>query len=135
MELDSTLGLTFVLLVTFQLKHYTADFPLQSSWMLNKRLTGWDFAIPLAAHCCVHSGFTLVIILIVNPTFWWLAVVDFCIHFAMDRVKSAPHYLGRFNDPTRQSFWNCFGVDQVVHHFTHYFIIYTLVTSHHRFVG
>ena len=49
-------------------------------------------------------------------------------NWSSDRAKSAAHYLGRFNDPTRQSFWNCFGLDQLVHHFTHYFIIYSLVT-------
>jgi hypothetical protein len=125
----STLGLVFILLVTFQLKHYVADFPLQSSWMLNKRLPGWGFVVPLATHCVVHAGVTLLVIFIVNPQLWWLAIVDFCIHFTMDRCKSAAHYLGRFNNPTRQSFWNCFGLDQLVHHLTHYFIIWNLVTS------
>lgn len=129
MESLSTISLIFVLLVSFQLKHYVADFPLQSGWMLNKRLPGWDFAFPLACHCAVHSTITLIIICLVNPSLWWLALIDFVVHFLMDRVKSAAHYLGRFNDPTRQSFWNCFGLDQLVHHFTHYFIIYNLVTS------
>ena len=129
MESLSTISLIFVLLVTFQLKHYVADFPLQSGWMLKKRLPGWDFAFPLACHCAVHATATLIIIWVVNPSLWWLALIDFVIHFLMDRIKSASHYLGRFNDPTRQSFWNCFGIDQLVHHFTHYFIIYNLVTS------
>lgn len=129
MESVSTISLIFVLLVSFQLKHYVADFPLQSGWMLNKRLPGWDFAFPLACHCAVHSTITLTIICLVNPSLWWLALIDFVVHFLMDRVKSAAHYLGRFNDPTQQSFWNCFGLDQLVHHFTHYFIIYNLVTS------
>lgn len=126
---NSTINLIFILLIAFQLKHYVADFPLQSSWMLKKRLPGWDFAVPLATHCLVHASFTLLIVLIVNSNLWWLAVLDFSIHFIMDRCKSAQHYLGRFNDSSKQSFWNCFGLDQIVHHFTHYFIIWMLVTS------
>ncbi|MEM7404474.1 MAG: DUF3307 domain-containing protein [Pseudomonadota bacterium] len=131
MESISTIGAVFGLLVTFQLKHFIADFPLQTSWMLNKRLPGWSFVLPLAAHCAVHAGITLLIVLIVHPTLWWLALVDFCVHFVMDRCKSAAHYLGRFNDPTRQSFWNCFGFDQLVHHLTHYFIIWQLAAAIH----
>lgn len=129
MESISTIGVVFGLLVIFQLKHFIADFPLQTSWMLNKRLPGWSFVLPLAAHCAVHAGITLLIVLVVHPALWWLAVVDFCVHFVMDRCKSASHYLGRFNDPSRQSFWNCFGLDQMVHHLTHYFIIWQLATT------
>lgn len=118
----------FILLVLFQLKHFIADFPLQREYMLKKTLPGWGFFVPLAVHCSVHAGLTLAITLFFNPALWWLAIVDFVVHFVMDRVKSGPRYLGRFNDKSKAGFWNAFGVDQMVHHLTHYFIIWTLVS-------
>jgi len=84
------------LAIIYQIKHFLADFPLQSGFMLKKFLPGWDFFFPLAAHCAVHAGMTLAIVLCVNPALWWLALVDFGIHFLMDRIKAGPKYLGRY---------------------------------------
>lgn len=106
-----------------------ADFPLQREYMLQKSLPGWKFVWPLTTHCLVHASLTLVIVLLVNSRLWWLAFVDFAIHFVMDRIKSGPKYLGRFNDKEKPSYWNAFGGDQMVHHLTHYFIIWLLVTT------
>lgn len=119
----------FVLLVVFQLKHFIADFPLQTEYMLRKTSSGWSFLKPLCFHCAVHAGLTLLICLWVNPSLWYLSLFDFTIHFIMDRIKSGPRYLGRFNDVDRSSFWNCLGLDQMIHHFTHYFIIWQLIHS------
>lgn len=127
--MDSSLSLVFYLMVAFQVKHFAADFPLQREYMLKKRLPGWDYVLPLAVHCLVHMAFSLTIILMVNPSLWWLALVDFASHFVMDRVKSSPKMLGRFSDKNKSSYWNCFGLDQMVHHLTHYFIIFSLVMS------
>ncbi|MEZ4873201.1 MAG: hypothetical protein R2827_13360 [Bdellovibrionales bacterium] len=76
----------------------------------------------------MHAFFTLGILLIFQPALWYLFVFDFIVHFGMDRLKSGPRYLGRFNDHYKASFWWAFGLDQMVHHFTHYFIIYKIVT-------
>lgn len=125
----SILGQTVVLLVLFQLKHFAADFPLQTDYMLRKTRRDWSFAAPLAVHCAIHAAITLVIVLAVNPALWWLVILDFVTHFAMDRAKAGPRYLGRFNDSTSPSYWNCFGLDQMVHHLTHYYIIWELISS------
>ena len=117
----------FVLLVLFQIKHFIADFPLQREYMLRKTQQGWDFLMPLATHCFVHGGLTLAIVLFFAPQLWWLALVDFAIHFLMDRIKSGPKYLGRFSDMSKPGFWNCLGVDQMVHHLTHIGIIWCIV--------
>ena len=127
--MEPNLALGFCLLVAYQAKHYVADFPLQREYMLQKVLPSWDFFVPLFIHCCVHGALSLIIILMVNPSLWWLAIFDFWSHFLMDRIKSGPKYLGRFNNKEKPSFWNSFGLDQMVHHFTHYFIIWKLVTS------
>lgn len=119
----------FSLFVVFQIKHFFADFPLQRQYMLQKTRPGWDFMYPLTIHCAVHALLTLIIALMVNPAFWWVCVVDFVLHFTMDRIKSGPRYLGRFNDQTKSSFWMALGFDQMFHHLTHYFIIYTLFVN------
>ncbi len=127
MESDR-LATAFVLLIVFQLKHFVADFPLQREYMLKKFGAGWEFVLPLSLHSAVHAAFTLVICLVCNASLWWLAAADFAIHFAMDRIKSGPRYLGRFNDKSRPGFWNALGFDQMVHHLTHLWIVWALVT-------
>jgi hypothetical protein len=116
------------LLIYFQVKHFVADFVLQNVWMLQKSRPGWDFVPPLAIHCSVHMGLTLAAVLYVNPAYWWLCILDFLVHFTMDRIKAGPRYLGRFHDMRSRAFWVSFGLDQMVHHLTHLWIAWFLVT-------
>ena len=172
----------FILLAVYQIKHFLADYPLQGAYMLKKFLGGWQWVLPLAAHAGVHGLFTLAICFFVNPALWWLSLVDFSIHFTMDRIKASPNLLGRFKalaasefkqvvvDATRvcqvcQSveagmakgykektirsaikhtnerkqeaikqlksntyFWWALGFDQMIHHLTHYYLIWMLVS-------
>ena len=119
----------FKLLILFQIKHYVCDFLLQREYILKKSVEGMKFLLPLSLHCFIHSTLTLFILLSVNASLWHLALFDFFAHFVMDRIKSGPLYLGRFHDMTKKSYWNCLGFDQMVHHLTHYFIIWSLVSS------
>ncbi len=83
----------------FLVKHFISDYLLQGSYMLGKFKPGWDFLPPLIAHCSVHAGFTLGLVLLYHkPGLEWLALMDFCIHFVMDRIKAGPRYLGRFKN-------------------------------------
>lgn len=114
----------FVLLILFQVKHYVADYPLQNVYMLGKfKETGW--VLPLATHCSVHAVFTFLICSMFNVAVGvciLLALMDFAIHFTMDRIKASPKMLGRFK-PDQKEFWWALGIDQMVHHLTHYLII------------
>ncbi len=127
--MNGQLELTFTLLVIYQFKHFIADFPLQREYMLRKTLAEWSFLVPLMTHCLVHAVLTLGICLVFAPGLWWLAVFDFVVHFLMDRLKSGPRYLGRFNNLKASGFWNVLGLDQMVHHLTHIYIIYVIVTQ------
>ena len=126
--MNPQLELTFILLIVYQVKHFIADFPLQREYMLRKSVPGWDFLLPLLTHCGVHALGTLVIVVFVNPTCWWLALFDFIVHFFTDRIKASPNYLGRYNNLSQSGFWNILGIDQMVHHITHIIIIWWLVT-------
>jgi hypothetical protein len=110
---------TAAALVIFLAKHLAADFFLQTSWMANgkERPCGW-FA-PLLAHVCVHAVLTGLIFAILAPSFIWMALVDFVIHFTIDRCKGLAN---RFFDtgPTKTGFWWLLGIDQTLHHLTHF---------------
>lgn len=118
----------FLLLVIFQLKHLVADYFLQGKYMLGKFRPGWDFLGPLLAHVGVHGAFTLAIALAFGAG--WLAPLlalgDMAVHFTMDRIKAGPKYLGRFK-PDQKQFWWSLGVDQSIHHLTHYWLIWMLI--------
>ena len=117
----------FTLLVLFQIKHFIADFPLQNEYMLGKmKLNGW--VLPLTCHALVHASITFAIVLIFNANLWWLAIVDLVIHFTMDRIKASPNMLNRFRMDNK-FFWWSLGLDQMVHHLTHYAIIYAIITA------
>ena len=124
----------FTLLVLFQLKHFICDYPLQTQYMLGKmQATGW--IQPLAAHAGVHAIATFLIAYVVLDLVYWLdnlffatlfAILDFVIHFTVDRIKASPKLGGRFN-PTQPYFWWALGADQMAHHLTHYLFIAIIV--------
>lgn len=132
----------FLLLVLFQIKHLLADYFLQGKYMLGKFKPHPDYILPLAAHCAVHGVMTFAIASIVSSkAAFWVALLDFVLHFAMDRVKASPELLGRFEALTKETyptatdeqkrsntrFWWSLGLDQTVHHLTHYLIIWILL--------
>ena len=161
-----------LLLLVYQIKHFLADFPLQTPYMLQKfKASGW--VKPLAAHCAVHGFFTALICSFVNPALMVpLALLDMAIHFVMDRIKASPKMLGRYESLSKDQFkgllesralaasgvdyvicpdlvgeskrlvaeidkkfkgnkyfWWSLGLDQMVHHITHYLIIFILLKN------
>lgn len=113
----------FILLVVFQVKHFLCDYPLQTEYVLGK-MEPYFWEIPLAAHAGVHATATFIIALVfANPYIAALtAVMDFVIHFTVDRIKASPNMGGKFK-PDQKQFWWALGADQMVHHLTHYWII------------
>lgn len=118
----------FILLVLFQLKHFIADYPLQGQYMLGKFKSGYEWILPLVAHSSVHAlgTFIVSIIFVSLPIAIGLAILDFIIHSTMDRIKASPNLLGRFK-PDNRYFWWSLGFDQMVHHLTHYLIIFIII--------
>jgi len=115
----------FILLIAFQIKHFIADYPLQTQYMLGKMKTkGW--ILPLFAHSLVHGIITFSILIIFAPTLWYLALMDTMVHFIVDRIKASPNMLNRFAIDDK-FFWWSLGADQMLHHLTHYCMIYMIV--------
>lgn len=148
----------FLLCIWAQVKHFLADYILQNHYMLGKfREKGW--ILPLAAHSFVHFLFTFGVAYVMigdwgYPLF--LALVDFTIHFAMDRIKASPQYLGKYTMLSKmemrsiidakshplssavtdlldrqlrsnRNFWWSLGLDQMVHHITDICLMFLLV--------
>ena len=105
----------WMLLLTF--KHIIADFVLQTGWMAHGKDQRKGWALPLLVHCLVHLAVAMVLILIVAPRFWFVALIDFAIHIVIDRAKgicSATFHM----TPEHPWFWTLIGVDQALHHLT-----------------
>lgn len=145
----------WLLLVLYQIKHFVCDYPLQGKYMLGKFKSGNEWILPLLAHSAVHGVATLLIASLIKPKIaFWVALFDTVIHFTMDRIKASPNLLGRFKAlsgaeymkiqsyqapgadihpedvakiQSNTYFWWALGLDQGVHHLTHYVIIWSLL--------
>jgi len=134
----------FVLLVLFQIKHFLADYPLQTEYMLGKFKDGKQFILPLAAHAATHALFTFCLAYVFSQSLKLsatLAMFDLTVHFIMDRIKAGKKYLGRYKPLTatefpratetqkrhNKYFWWSLGFDQMIHHLCHYAIIAIIV--------
>lgn len=104
--------------VAFLIKHFLADFLLQTDWMAagKDRPKGWF--LPLAAHAGVHGAMTAALFLAVAPPLAWLGLADMLIHGAIDRLKSISTRRKALT-PRQTAFWWLFGLDQSLHHLTH----------------
>lgn len=97
-------------------KHFLADFPLQTVYMLGKGKSGLSWIMPLAAHSAVHMIFTALILLCFKPSLVWLAFVEFVAHFLIDRIKCvAPGGKLAPDGSNAKLFFAALGFDQYAH--------------------
>lgn len=112
----------WILLISFQFKHFFADYILQGKYMLGKfKDSGWE--LPLLAHSSVHMVFTFILAIIYVPLEYAMivAIADLMIHFTIDRVKVK---LSKgYDSGKHKEFWWLLGWDQMMHHLTHYGIV------------
>ena len=119
----TTMLLLPFLYLTFRAKQFVCDFLLQNDWMaLNKGAPGMAGYVPLALHAGIHGFATFVIMLAFAPGLWWLGVVDFVVHGAVDRTKGVISRKHGWNTQDRW-FWWSFGLDQEAHNLTHFIYI------------
>lgn len=116
-----------LLAATLALKHVVADFLFQTGAIARgkERRHGW--LVPLCRHALGHAGLTLALALLVAPRLWWLALVDFGIHFAVDRAKSVIGHRGGWS-PEDVRFWWLIGFDQFLHQLTNLGLAAALAT-------
>ena len=105
------------ILVIVALKHYVADFVLQTHWIARGKELREGWQAPLAVHALSHAALTLAIALAIAPRLWWLAGVDFVVHGAIDRGKSLTSLWGRWQT-AQAPYWWLMGFDQFLHQAT-----------------
>jgi hypothetical protein len=132
----STFTLLFILLVAFQLKHFIVDLALKTEYRLRQFEIRANFYRPLFSHCSLHAAATWLISAV---TLWGkhgyaglvapvaAASTDFVSHLIIGGMRSDVRWLGRFKDPSKKTFWVAASFSQVVHHLTHYVIVWHLV--------
>ena len=116
-DMSAVVPVVAALSIAFALKHLMADFLMQTSWMARGKNLREGWLPPLLAHVLCHTALTLLMVLVVAPRLWWLAVVDFAIHITVDRAKAlvGQHGDWRVDQPR---FWWLLGIDQFLHQVT-----------------
>ena len=114
-----TILLVFVFL---QIKHFLADFVLQTSRMIyEKGIYGASHGI---YHSLLHAAGTLL-------AFVWLhtiiglvaAFFDFLLHYHIDWAKTQINAHAKLS-PQDRAFWVWFGADQLAHQLTYIMLIW-----------
>lgn len=112
----------------FILKQFAGDFLLQTKDMAVGKERQHNWILPLTAHAGVHGALTLIICVVLAPQLAWLALVDFAVHFIIDRSKAVAQH--RFRLTTEKpAYWWLFGTDQTLHHLTHLAFAVTIAAA------
>jgi hypothetical protein len=114
-----------LLLLLFQIKHWYADFKIQTYMQTVKKGVWLD---PVGvSHSCDHVWTTLVCLFIFNmfqpvavSTMLTVAVLEGIYHYAVDYIK-VKHGC---KDNTKPLFWNQFGLDQLAHQASYLVIVW-----------
>ena len=128
MSPDARLAVVLVaeLSVAFAVKHYAADFLFQTSWMARGKEKPRHWVPALAVHALCHGALTLLILAVVSPRLWWLAMADLVVHFAIDRGKAVIATTSRWQ-PSQPQFWWLLGFDQMLHQLTNVALVLAIM--------
>jgi hypothetical protein len=123
------LSLALGLFAGFELKHFVADYLLQTGWMIAGKAS---FTKPGGyAHAGVHALGSAIVLLIARiplPAVLGLVVAEFVVHFLLDRAKVS--YGGGIDpDEDAQRFWAMHGLDQLLHQATYIVMIYVALRA------
>lgn len=109
-----------ILLTLLQIKHWYADFKIQT-YMQTVKKGVWLDPVGIS-HTLDHIWTTLVVLLVFNfiialsvPVILIVAVVEGLLHYTIDYVKVKYGC----KDNTKPLFWNQFGLDQLAHQLTY----------------
>jgi Protein of unknown function (DUF3307) len=120
---------TFVLLlVGLELKHFVADYTLQTPAIISGK--GSLRAPGGYIHAGIHVLGSLIVLLLAGielPVLLGLLVGEFVVHYALDYAKI--RYSRNVHANTRPTlFWALHGFDQFTHHLTYAAMIYVAMT-------
>jgi len=116
------------LLLLLQIKHWYADFKIQT-YMQTVKKGVWLHPTGIS-HSLDHVWTTLVALLVFSffhylsaPAILIIAVIEGILHYTIDFVKVKYGC----KDNTKPLFWNQFGLDQLAHQLTYIAIVWYLL--------
>jgi hypothetical protein len=120
---------TIVLLFLFQVKHWYADFKIQT-YMQTVKKGIWLNPVGIS-HSVDHMWGSMLALLIfsiiMTPIIWWLiilvAMAEAIVHYIIDFTKVKYGC----KDNTKPQFWNQFGLDQLAHQTCYLLIVLYLL--------
>lgn len=114
-----------LLLLFLFIKHYIADFLLQTDWIVTQKAKN---PFVLAFHCFEHSIATAIVLFFFTnfSTLLIICVAECVVHFGIDYIKASPRFLGKYKPPTT-AFFNLLGLDQLLHSITYLGIAWYLI--------
>lgn len=109
-------------MILFFIKHYIADFVLQTKWIADNKAT--DISA-LFIHSLIHGiGTSLVIALMFNDFYLILGcgLLDLFVHMGIDKLKC----IVSKESPRDRMYWIFLGLDQLLH-YTFYYALLNIV--------
>ena len=116
-----------ILLVSFQIKHFAADYLLQPAWMIRGK--GDPAHAGGYVHAGVHAAGSAAIMLLYGLSGFpliLLAAGEFLVHYLIDFGK-ARWSKGRQPDLNSRLFWAAHGADQLLHQLTYAAMIFLIL--------
>lgn len=117
-----------LLYLAFRAKQVICDFFLQTGWMASVKGEPFNMggARALGMHAGIHAAFTFLLVVLFAPSLWWLGIVDFVVHAAIDRIKAmvTTRHGWTYKD---SRYWWAFGLDQEAHNLTHLIYIIAII--------
>lgn len=111
-----------VLMAVMAVKHFCADFLLQTAAIARGKAAQQRWLAPLLLHALGHAALTLVIAILFFPALWWVAAVEFVVHAGIDRAKVIAGNKARI-DTSMTAYWWLLGFDQMLHQLTNIAIV------------
>ena len=122
-------GLLIGLLVWLQVKHFVADYLLQTPWIIAGK--GYFNRPGGYVHAAIHVIGTAPALIYVGlgaGLIVPLLAAEFVIHFAIDHIKAMQGRV-RPQSPNTASFWAMHGADQLAHHLTYSAILFVVMRA------
>ncbi len=119
--------LVLILLAGLQIKHFAADYLLQTNWMLAGKCSP---AHPGGyAHVGVHAIGSLIVLLLAGVPLaltMMLVVAEAVLHYLIDMSK-ARWSRTHSSDMQSRAFWAAMGADQLMHQLTYAAMIFIVL--------
>ena len=116
-----------ILAVLFSIKHFLADYPLQTAYQYKNK--GDFLHIGGILHALIHGIFTTAIFSMYVPFImaYFLGYFDMVIHYLIDYCKVRINNKFGLSPTNSDKFWWLLGLDQLLHALTYIGLIYIAI--------